>query len=177
MGRLGTIVLAVALAVLAGVAVTWRDEPDPARTQPTVRPVTRPAVEVLRAWDADRAAAWAAGDVDRLRRLYVPGSRAGDRDVRLLQRYAARGLRVRDLRVQRLRVAVQVDRPDELVLRVVERLAGGRVVPAATGRSRRGAALPVSVARERTVTLRRTGTGGRWRVASVTEPGRTAQPP
>ncbi|WP_395691251.1 hypothetical protein [Nocardioides sp.] len=38
-------------------------------------------VEVLDAWDEQRAAAWSAGDVAGLRSLYTPGSAAGRADV------------------------------------------------------------------------------------------------
>jgi hypothetical protein len=121
---------------------------------------TATALGVLRAWDRDRAAAYSSGDVAALRRLYVPGSEAGQRDVAILRSYAARGLVVRGLRMQRLRADVLDRRRDRLRLRVLERVAGGTVV---SGTSR--TALPTDRAGRRTVVLVR-GAGG-WRVASV----------
>lgn len=116
---------------------------------------------VLRDWDAARAAAWAAGDPVALEALYVGGSEAGRRDVRLLGSYAARGLRVSGLRFQRLAVRVLADRDALLRLEVVERLLpatvrGGSVV-------RR---LPAGQPVRRVIELRRVQ--DTWRVTQVT---------
>ncbi len=137
----------------------------------TPRPVRSPEpapVAVLAAWDRQRADAWARGDLVALAALYTTGSRAGERDTRMLRRYLARDLRVEGLRTQRLRVAV-VERTDRrLVLRVRDRVAGGTV---------RGAGLSVPLPRDRVsahvITLQRAG--ARWRVAQV-EPVSPSQP-
>ena len=69
------------------------------------------ALEVLRHWDARRAAAWADADVRALRRLYVPGSGAGRADARLLEAYGARELVVRRLETQVFAVRVLERQP------------------------------------------------------------------
>lgn len=117
------------------------------------------AAAVLRAWDERRARAWAEGDAARLRGLYV--DRAGAADVRLLRRYAARGLRVEDLTTQLLAVEVIGRGPGRWRLRVTDRLAGGDVVGADV-RLR----LPSDRADTRVVRLVR-GADGTWRVAEV----------
>jgi hypothetical protein len=125
-------------------------------------PVPAPAVPhtVLRDWDTARAGAWADGDPAALSALYLPGSAAGLRDVRLLRSYAARGLRVSDLRMQRLAVRVLVEDGTRLRLEVVERLLGAQV--------RHGAAvrrLPTGQPVRRVIELRLVD--GVWKVARV----------
>jgi hypothetical protein len=126
------------------------------------------AVGVLRDWDRRRAAAWADGDAGALRALYTRRSAAGSADVALLQEYAARGLVVRDLRMQLLSVRVLVDRPRQLVLEVIDRVAGATAVratdPAASRR------LPADIATTRVLLLRRVGE--RWLMARVSSAGR-----
>lgn len=166
----------VGAGVLSGAMATvrwWPEEVDPVATESAVsasgsrsRAVVRPgrgpvvrAAAVLRAWDERRARAWAEGDAARLRGLYV--GRAGAADVRLLRRYAARGLRVEDLATQLLAVEVIGRGPRRWRLRVTDRLAGGDVVGADV-RFR----LPSDRADIRVVRLVR-GTDGTWRVAEV----------
>lgn len=120
-------------------------------------------LSVLRDWDLYRAAAYAAGDAAALRALYRPGSAAGRHDVRLLQRYATRGLRVTELQTQVLAVTVRTHEPDRLVLAVTERLAGAVAVGPRT-RVR----LPRGSPRQRVVVLVRRS--DRWVVAAVREP-------
>jgi hypothetical protein len=98
-------------------------------------------VGVLAAWDRRRAAAWSAGEAEALRRLYVPGSRAGRADVRLLGTYAAAGVRVRRLTTQVFSVEVLDRRSGRYRLRVVDRVAGGELVQ--NGRTRPLASGPV----------------------------------
>lgn len=118
------------------------------------------ALVVLHRWDSARSAAWAAGDVPALRRLYTPGSPAGRADVRLLRRYLARGLRVQGLATQVFSARTVVARPRWVRLVLVDRLAGG----VARGHGIR-VPLPRDRADQRTVTLRRVA--GRWLVADV----------
>jgi len=130
--------------------------------QPAV-PATAPgggAAAVLHRWDAARAAAWAGGDVAELRSLYTPGSAAGRADVRLLRRYAARGLAVDGLRTQVFHIGVLDRGRGRLVLQVVDRIAGGVAVGRAGCRP-----LPRDRADRRTITFRRTD--GRWLVSDV----------
>lgn len=129
------------------------------------RTLGRPAaaVDVLRRWDALRARAFEEGDPVRLRALYVPGSRAGDADVRVLRSYVRRGLRVAGMRTQVLSVEVLLTRPERVRLRVVERLVGAEAVVLGTDRR---LPLPRDAASERVVELWR-APAGTWRVASV----------
>ena len=89
--------------------------------------------------------------------------RRGERDVRLLRRYADRGLRVEGLRTQVLAWSVVARRPDRLVLRVTDRLVGG-VAVRSDGSTR--ARLPADRPTERRLTLVRRE--GRWLMARVT---------
>lgn len=118
------------------------------------------ARRVLAGWDARRARAWAAADVRGLRALYLPGSRSGRGDARMLAEYAARGLRVRGLTTQVLALRVLRESPRMLDLVVTDRVAGGVVV----GRGRR-VRLPADRSTTRRVVLREVR--GRWLVAEV----------
>jgi hypothetical protein len=118
------------------------------------------AVAVLDAWDRRRAAAWAHGDAAALRSLYVPGSRAGRRDLAALAAYHRRGLRVRSMSRQVLAVRVRARTPGTLRLVVTDRLAEGLV----TGAGER-VALPSSRPATRSVVLRRVAET--WKVAEV----------
>jgi hypothetical protein len=122
---------------------------------------------VLAGWDARRSRAWAAGDVAALRRLYVPGSRAGRGDVRMLRAYVARGLRVRGLGTQVLALRVVRESPRLLELVVTDRVTGGEAV----GRGR-PLALPADRPSTRRLVLRRMG--GRWLLDEVRDQARAA---
>jgi hypothetical protein len=117
------------------------------------------AVTVLREWDAARAEAWQAGDAPGLRRLYVPGATAGERDVAMLRRWIARGLRVEGMSMQVFAVRVVQWRHDRLVLVVDDRLAAARAVRVADGERWD---LPRDRASTRRLEFRRTTTG--WRL-------------
>jgi hypothetical protein len=166
--RAAVVVLVLGLAAgVAGVTVIERiapagspSGPAPAGALVPDDPAEAPALSVLRDWDARRSAAWAAGDVDGLALLYVPGSSAGAADVGLLRRYRARGLVVRDLRMQILRVRVVTSRPRRLVLEVTDRVASA-IAYAATGARR----LPRDAATSHELVLRRVD--GAWRMARV----------
>ena len=134
-------------------------EPDP-----EVRGSARRATSVLHGWDADRATAYARGDPSALRRLYVRGSRAGVRDLRVLRAYADRGLVVHGLRTQLLSLRVLTSAPDHLVVEVVDRLVGGRAAPRSGARGA-GVLLPADAPSTRRVVLVRRA--GEWRVSSV----------
>lgn len=123
-----------------------------------------PALAVLRRWDRRRAAAWSAGDVAALHRLYLPGSAAGERDASALRAWTGRGLRVRRLDVQVLAVRVVRRTRGTLVLRVTDRVVGATAV----GGGRR-VRLPEDAASTRVLRLVRRD--GRWLVASVRDVG------
>jgi hypothetical protein len=130
-----------------------------ARTAPHL-----PALDVLHAWDHERARAYARGEPAALRALYVPGSVAGVRDVRTLRGYLRRGFRVEGLRMQLLAVRVLARRHGLWRLGVTDRVGHavavghGTVVP-----------LPRDSTSTRTVTLVRRS--GEWRVRSVVSGG------
>lgn len=113
--------LPVVLLATVSVAMCWPSSQTHRAAAPVV--TTDPAVEVLRDWDQRRAGAWASGDPAALEELYVDGSRSGRHDHILLQAYAGRGLVVRELSMQLLRVQVVVREEDRLVLVVTDRLA------------------------------------------------------
>ena len=159
-----TVLVVVALASVAltlvglhrdPAPVVVADPPPPAAPRPEVS-----AAEVLAAWDADRAAAWAAGDVRRLRSLYTAGSVAGDRDASMLQRWLDRGLVVSGLRVQVLALDEETRTADRWVLTVTDRVVGG-VADAGGSQT----SLPTDTPTTRTVTLRRSG--ATWLVSAV----------
>jgi hypothetical protein len=146
----------VALVVLGG--------PSAAGSGAARRPVDRAgvvqALDVLHEWDARRARAWAHADPRELRSLYVPGSSAARSDVRLLQAYQARGLVVRRMVTQVFGVRVLRRDPGQLTLRVLDRVAGGRVDDGG-----RELALPSSRPVVRRIELHRIH--GIWKVAAV----------
>jgi hypothetical protein len=84
------------------------------------------AREVLAAWDAERSAAWAAGDVGALRSLYTDGSVAGERDVAMLRQWLDRDLVVTGLQMQVLSLEEVSRSDDRWVLTVVDRAVGAR---------------------------------------------------
>jgi hypothetical protein len=134
---------------------------DATTTAAEPRAELRRALTVLHAWDSSRAAAWAGSDARALLALYARGSSAGPADVRLLGSYTARGFVVRRLVTQVFGARLLLGTPDRLVLRVLDRVAGGEVetpdgeVP-----------LPSTRPAVRRLVLERE-VGG-WRVASVT---------
>ena len=161
--RMRSLRAVVALGVVAGLAAVGLlqtgigHEPAPA---PMAAPARSAALDVLHGWDDARSRAWATGDVAALRRLYVAGSAAGRADVRLLRRYLARGLVVRDMGVQVFAVRVLRHQPDRIRLVVTDRLTGGVAV-----RDGRRTRLPQDRPTTRTIALRRVA--GDWRVQSV----------
>ena len=157
------VLLALIGAGLVVALVRAGDRPAPAVAEhtPVAVPTDAPAAERLRAWDAQRSAAYAAGSVRMLRALYVTGSGAGRADMRLLRAWTERGLRVEGLRTQVLGLRVVAQHPDRLVLRVTDRLVAGEAVGEA-GRT----PLPRDRADTRVLTLAR-GSDGAWRVAAA----------
>lgn len=174
-GRAAPALLVVTVALVAGLvaASVGRSVLHDARSvaaEPVLAQVGEPvgatgvrdrAREVLRRWDARRVAAWAAGDAEALASLYVRGAPAGARDVAMLERWNARGVRVAGWTTQVLALEVVRGGPTVLVLRVTD-----RVVAAVAARGSRRAALPADAASRRTIELRR-GERGVWRVVSV----------
>lgn len=165
------------LGIAAATTVRWwetrGDAPDrplaaaisevrEAGTPPTI-PIDRAgAAGVVNRWDARRARAWSAGDTAALAALYTPGSAAGRHDVEMLSAWIDRGVRVRDLRVQLIEVDVRARSRERLVLRVTDRVAGGRVTGAGPA-----VHLPQDRPSQRTLELERPDGEGPWLVVSV----------
>lgn len=157
----------VVVAVAVTVPIVARDPAAPATASDgasvaaaAAPPLVPQAVRVLAAWDRERTAAWAAGDVVALRGLYAAGSRTGSRDVAMLSAYAARGLRVRGLEVQLLAWEVRDRSPTQVRLVVTDRVVGGVVAGAGETRS-----LPADQPSRRIVRFVRRGE--QWLVAEV----------
>ncbi len=146
-------VLSVLLMVVVWLSTT-REE------TAATRPVRPDAVATLAGWDTRRARAWAEGDVEALRGLYVAGSRTGRRDADMLSAYADRGLRVRGLRTQVLRAQVLRHDAHTVVVSVTDRMRGAEAV-GDDGRI----PLPTDRASTREVTLRLVA--GEWLVDEV----------
>lgn len=132
-----------------------------ATPDPTARPDLRRALRVLAQWDRARAAAYAAEDAERLGELYTPRSTVRAADLALLERYAAAGVRVRDLRMQLLALEVLEAAPGRLRLLVTDRVQDASAV------GRRGEVqLRADAPSTRLVVLHGTP-GGTWRVSAV----------
>ena len=154
------VALGVALAVLLLAGAALLPGADPVRRTAPAADRTG-ALEVLRAWDRDRAAAWRKGDLGALGRLYVPGSRAGEADRAMLASYVDRGLRVTGMRMQVAAAEVRHADDDRMVLRVTDRLVGAEARGGGDTLS-----LPVDGWSRRRIVLVRTGE--QWLVAAVT---------
>ncbi|KAA1416984.1 hypothetical protein F0U44_17540 [Nocardioides humilatus] len=156
--------LAVVVAILATVTTTLArhaagpDDPD----EVVVSARATDPLAVLHAWDRERSAAWARGDVAALRGLYLRGARAGERDVAMLRDWKNRGFRVRRMSMQVVAYDVRVRTPGRLVVLVTDRLADAVAVPVSGGPAR---SLPSDGLTTRRVAFRRTAGG--WVVASV----------
>ncbi|TIC85586.1 hypothetical protein [Nocardioides sp. GY 10127] len=122
------------------------------------------ARQLVTAWDARRAVAWAASDPLTLRRLYERGSSAGRADVAMLRAWQDRGLRVADLDTRVLAVESLVDRPRLVRVRVTDQLAGGTVERVRTGAAT-GQTLPGDEPTTRVLVLVRQTRG--WVVREV----------
>ena len=155
-----------AVAAVAGIAFALQSDqdtaggastPEAAASSPSER---ARALAVLRGWDRQRAAAYAASDATALRGLYVTGSRSGKNDQQVLRAYAARGLRVVDMRTQILSIDIREHSAARLTLAVTDRLASA----VAVGEGLR-TRLPRDAATARIIELRRAGS--RWLVVEV----------
>jgi hypothetical protein len=156
------VVLLGAVAVLLSLSM-WRLNASAPAAPPRTRMVaadqhTERALRILRDWDSQRTAAWAAGDLAGLARLYLPGSAAGAADVGWLQQYVDRGLVVDRIRMQLLSVELTQWSARRFTLVVTDRLAVAEAVDAGGGRH----PLPRDQATTSSVTLARDG--DRWRV-------------
>ena len=153
-----------AVVMIAVLAVQGPASAAPASSA-TARPDLLEALTVLHDWDARRARAWTTDDTRALRSLYVPGARAGQADVHLLNAYRAQGLGVRRLVTQVYAVRVLHRGTGSLGLSVFDRVAGGELV-----RGRHAVTLRSSQPVTRLIELRRVA--GHWLVAGITGSGR-----
>ena len=166
-------VVAVVALVMTGLLRSSLGEKDRS-SPPSAAPLPRAAsvtetdamapLTVLREWDRARSAAWARGDVAALRRIYLPGSRVGAKDVAMLSRWVDRGLRVRRMTMQVRSVHLRVQTERRIVLDVTDRLADAVAIPAGGGRPR---ALPRDEVTTRRLVFGSTRDG--WVLAAVYE--------
>jgi hypothetical protein len=168
MNRSRMLVVAVALTAAAVATALAMASPGPSRAQlvdapaaPVPMTAQASAARVLGEWDRRRSRAWGSGSVSALHRLYVDGSGAGAHDAAMLRSWAARGLTVRGMQTQLLRVRVIRESGQRLVLAVTDRVASGVV----TGHGRR-TPLPADAPGRELVTMVKPG-AGRWLVQSV----------
>jgi len=159
-----TLLVAVLCVGSAARAETTRSPIEPVVIPAAEAPTGPPPVALLRAWDEQRADAWARGDPRFLSSLYTRRSHAGRHDRAMLRAWLARGLVVERLQTQLLSVRELASTRSTWTLLVTDRLSGGVAVGRGTSR-----ALPRDGPTTRTVRLRLVD--GRWRVASV-RPGR-----
>ncbi|GAB3763426.1 hypothetical protein FB382_001210 [Nocardioides ginsengisegetis] len=131
---------------------------------PPVAPAPPDPLEVLHAWDAARAAAWAHADVPALRSLYAAGSASGAADVAMLREWRARGVRVEGMSMQVLAARELSATSHRLVLRVTDRLVGAQAVVAG-----RRVPLPRDEVSRRVLVLVRVA--GEWRVEEARDAG------
>lgn len=164
---LGTV--AACLAVVIAVASSG-DEQTPsgaegglaspvAAGETTARADEPAAIRIYRTWQRRRERAWAAGDPDALRALYVAPA-VGRADVRLLRGWLDHGVAGVDLSHQLLSYEVLRESERRVRLRVTQRLA--RSVARSDGLHR---PLPRGGAHVQEVVLRRSGE--QWLVARV----------
>jgi hypothetical protein len=124
----GLVVVSAALGLPAAKALARPPLIEPVEIPAARAPAGPPPVELLRAWDARRAEAWARGDPRLLSALYTPGSVAGRRDRAMLRAWLARGLVVRGLQTQLLEVREVRRAASTWTLLVTDRLVGGFAV-------------------------------------------------
>jgi hypothetical protein len=161
-GALSVAVTATTVGLSVGAVGPGHRRPDLTRPVATHALAQGPhALGVLRRWDRQRADAWAAGDPAALGRLYVAGSLTGRRDVRDLEHWRKRGLRVAGLHQQVAALSLRRHGPGRLTVLVTDRTVDG---VATGGRYRVG--LPRSAWLTHRVTLRRVR--GTWRVVEAT---------
>lgn len=131
---------------------------------PALAPAVPDPVEVLTAWDRERAAAYLSGDAVALRKLYVANAPAARADLDVLADYRERGLTVWT-RTQVFDVRPRETAPNRVVVRVTDRTL------TVVGDGMVCRALPTTRPVQRVVTMVRRA--GEWRVVSVraTRPG------
>ena len=159
-----TLLLALVVATTTAWAPAAPALAEPVEIAAARAPAGPPPVDVLRAWDAQRAGAWARGDPGLLAALYTQGSVAGRHDVAMLRAWTARGLVVQELRSQLLAVHELAHTRTTWTLLVTDRLVGGLAVGPGLRRP-----LPRDGATTRIVRLRLVD--GAWLVASVLPTG------
>lgn len=164
------VTVAACLVVVFTVALSSEGEAPRAEGAPAPSESARPvlqrtgepaAIRIYRTWQRRRERAWAAGDLDALRRLYVAPDVARA-DVRLLRAWLERGAAGVDLSHQLLSYDVLRAGERRVGLRVTQRLA--RSVVRSDGPAR---SLPRGAAHVQEVVLRRSDE--QWVVATVRE--------
>ncbi|WP_300682498.1 hypothetical protein [Nocardioides sp.] len=157
----------LAFGALVGLAVVllWPSPPTRAPAEPVRARPEQQAATVLRAWDDQRARAWAEGDTVALARLYVATAPAREVDVRMLRRWVARGVRVQGLAMQVLSLRVLDHADGWWRLRVTDRVASADLVAPGRETELIDPEKPPGAARTRVLELRETR--GTWQMVSV----------
>ncbi len=138
-------------------------------TAPTVGPTARPAgARTAREWagvlgglDRVRAEAFARVDVGLLDSVYRRGTAPWRTDREVLAAYRQQATRVEGLRIAVQQIAVVRTGRGVVVLRVVDRFAGGTAIDAYGRRTE----LPSGPVTARRITL--TGSGNDWRISAI----------
>ncbi|MEO6512081.1 MAG: hypothetical protein ABIO16_13870 [Nocardioides sp.] len=154
-----SVVLGLGTGATAVVVGSRHHQPSTSMTTPSAGAESE-AVRLLRAWDARRARAYARGDVEALRLLYVAGSRTGRADVAVLRGYVGRDLTVSGMHTQVLGADVVGRTARRLTVEVTDVL-----VSAVASSGERRWALPRDRPSTRRVLLVRVR--GEWRVSEA----------
>lgn len=121
--------------------------------------------DVLARLDRQRAAAWRAGDPERLAQVFAPGTPVLQRDRARLAEYVARGFRVVGVRTSYTTCRVVARTSTKVTLDVVDQLTPALVVGA--GQTRRW--LPFDQPSSHRITLESARPGG-WRISAIQLP-------
>lgn len=175
---IGLVLLVLAEGVVLGgstaqVQAGGGSSPSPPRTGAAAGEPGGEACEwadVLARLDRQRAAAWRAGDPERLARVFAPGAPVLQRDRARLAEYVSRGFRVVGVRTSYATCRV-VDRSStKVTLDVVDQLTPALVVGAGQKRRR----LPFDQPSSHRITLESTRPGDRprgwtdgWRISAI----------
>lgn len=157
----GTVVV-VALSMLIAGAL-WLG--GAGRSEPESVSVRQSALTVWQRWDAQRARAWALGDIDGLAKLYAPGSGAGRRDVAHLRAWKHRGWVVVGMTRRIESFEVLSSGPTRLRVRLRDRMVGALAQRADNASQAPARRLPEGTTTTRVVLLSQSA--GRWQVSGV----------